>query len=83
MKIILVLFAICTLIASSEGEVLTGACSTEGQRRAAVDKALASIGCDSYECSKSTSYKNLFLTQIIISSIVLLLNLDSLRSSKV
>ena len=53
MKITSVLFAICMITASSEGEeVLTGACSTQEQRRTAVDKVLASIGCDSYECGK-------------------------------
>ena len=48
------LIAFCILTASSQGQV-TGACSTEEQRRAAVDKALASIGCDNYACSKFTS----------------------------
>ena len=60
MKIISVLFAICTLAVSSEGHVLTGACSTKEQKRAAVDKVLASIGCDSYECGKSIAILNLY-----------------------
>ena len=57
-----VLFAICALIASSEDEVhvLTGGCSTKEQKRAAVDKVLASIGCDSYECGKSIAILNLY-----------------------
>ena len=54
MKIISVLFAICILTASSQGQV-TGACSNEEQRLTAVDKVLASIGCDNYACSKFTS----------------------------
>ena len=56
-KIISVLFAICTLTIGSEGEVLTGGCSSKEQRRAAVDKALVFIGCDSYECGKSIATK--------------------------
>ena len=55
MKIILVLFAICTLIASSEGEVLTGACSTEGQRRAAVDKDVTAMNAVSLLATKTQS----------------------------
>ena len=29
-----------------------GSCSTEEMRRAAVDRALATIGCDNYDCGK-------------------------------
>ena len=43
------------LAASSQGQVIIGACDREELRRAAVNKALASIGCDSYACGKFTS----------------------------
>ena len=46
---------VCVLASSSEGHV-TGTCGTEELRRAAVSEGLASVGCDSYICSKFTSY---------------------------
>ena len=52
---ILRMFVLCMLTASSQGQVIIGACDREELRRAAVNKALASIGCDSYACGKFTS----------------------------
>ena len=40
------------LTASSRGQVICDPCHTEELKRAAMDKALASIGCDSLDCGK-------------------------------
>ena len=48
------LFVLCMLTASSQSQV-TRECGSEELRIAAVDKVLASIGCDSYACGEFTS----------------------------
>ena len=40
------------LTASSRGQVICEPCHTEELKRAAMDKALASIGCDRVDCGK-------------------------------
>ena len=54
-SILLLLMLVCVLTNSSQGHV-TGTCGTEELRRATVNEGLASIGCDSFICSRFTSY---------------------------
>lgn len=43
---------LCMLTAISQSQEMCEACGTEELRRAAMDKVLASVGCDNYACSK-------------------------------